>query len=185
MTSLVAPDPTRYEAWRDFLHEFGAEHVAGSGYDHSDLPLDLSKESFADYIESRSREEDTTIAPQDGRVHCAYRWIVDDSWDDGGPILGFIAIRYALNQYLFDQGGHVGYAVRPSARRQGIATAALRAGADLAKDLGVDPLLVTCDESNVASRGVIVNAGGEYDGSIHGHRRYWIGSKPWPTGPTA
>jgi predicted acetyltransferase len=65
-----------------------------------------------------------------------------------------------LNDALKDVGGHIGYDVRPSARRQGHATAMLAAALPIAAGLGIDPALITCDVDNRASRRVIERAGG-------------------------
>ena len=108
-----------------------------------------------------------------------------DDDDPGAEILGFIAIRHRLTTYLFDQGGHIGYSVRPSARRQGIASAALELGLTEARGLGISPVLVTCDEDNVASRRTIEKAGGQYENSVEGKRRYWIDDGTMPARPSS
>lgn len=41
-------------------------------------------------------------------------------------------------------------------------------------DLEIDPVLVTCDTTNVASRKVIEAAGGEFENALDGKYRYWI-----------
>lgn len=186
---LVEPDPSRFDAWADCLRDFAAGPIDGSGWDAGAAP-EPTPDAFADYLAARERAGDTGVAPAPGRVHCSYRWIVDDTWDDGtsdagGPLLGFLACRHALNQFLFDQAGHIGYSVRPSARRQGVATAALRAGCELAAALGIDPVLVTCADTNVASRRVIETCGGVPDGEVEHHLRFWIGGGVRPEGPNA
>ena len=71
--------------------------------------------------------------------------------------------------------GHIGYSVRPSARRQGHATAALRRSLKVARErLGLERVLVTCAEDNPASRTVIEACGGTYEDSREHTRRYWI-----------
>lgn len=93
---------------------------------------------------------------------------------EGDEYLGRITLRHELTDALFTWGGHIGYAVRPSARRQGHASAALRGMLDVCRRLDIDPVLVTCDVDNVASRRTIEGAGGEYDDTREGKRRYWI-----------
>lgn len=104
-------------------------------------------------------------------VPCTFLWITDDS----DVYVGSLAIRHRLNDYLFTKGGHIGYSVRPSARRQGHATAALRLSLEVAgARLRLQRVLVTCAEDNPASRTVIKACGGVYEDSRDNTRRYWI-----------
>ncbi len=98
----------------------------------------------------------------------------------GDRIVGRISIRHRLNDYLSIIGGHVGYAVVPSVRRQGLATEMLRQGLVIARSGGVDRVLVTCDEDNEGSFRVIERCGGVLESVVPGEvdgprkRRYWI-----------
>jgi predicted acetyltransferase len=99
-------------------------------------------------------------------------------WADGDEFLGRIGIRHRLTPRLFEIGGHIGYEVRPTARRRGHATRMLRQALPIAHDLGIDPALVTCDVDNVASRKVIEYNGGVLEDERQGKLRFWV-----PTGP--
>lgn len=96
-----------------------------------------------------------------------------------GQVVGRLSIRHTLNEFLAREGGHLGFAVRPQHRRNGYATEILRQGLIIARSLGVDRALVTCDEDNIGSATVIERCGGVFD-SIHvtdegkPMRRYWI-----------
>lgn len=80
-----------------------------------------------------------------------------------GQLAGRVSVRYELNDYLRDFAGHVGFVVRPAFRGRGIATALCRhALAELA-GRGVKQALITCDETNAASRATIVKCGGVPD----------------------
>lgn len=74
--------------------------------------------------------------------------------------------------------GHIGYGVRPSARRRGLATWALGETLDRARELGLTRVLVTCDDSNVASARTIEGNGGVLEDvrttTLGLTRRYWI-----------
>lgn len=98
-------------------------------------------------------------------------------WVDGTSYLGRIAIRHRLTERLRTSGGHIGYDVRPTARRRGHATAMLRAALPVANRLGIDPALLTCDVDNAASRLVIERNGGVLDGRPGATLRYRV-----PTG---
>jgi predicted acetyltransferase len=101
--------------------------------------------------------------------------------DVGGEIVGRSSIRFALNEFLAREGGHIGYAVLPWHRRRGYATEILRQSLVIARANGVDRVLVICDEDNAASRAVIEACGGQLESVIETNpqeppkRRYWIG----------
>ena len=83
-------------------------------------------------------------------------------------------MRHRLTEFLRDVGGHVGYYVRPSRRRRGHATAMLRAVLPYAADLGLERVLVTCDDTNEGSRRVIEAAGGVLEDQRGVKLRYWL-----------
>jgi predicted acetyltransferase len=99
--------------------------------------------------------------------------------DVGGEIVGRTSIRHELNEYLAREGGHIGYAVLAEHRRRGYATEILRQSLVIARAVGVDRVLVTCDDDNVASATVIERCGGVFDSLVDSRegppkRRYWI-----------
>lgn len=106
-------------------------------------------------------------------MHATYWWIAD-----GQTYLGAISLRHALNDLLLNAGGHIGYGVRPSARRRGVATWALGAVLPSARDLGLDRVLVTCADDNVPSARTIERNGGVLEDvrmtELGLTRRYWI-----------
>ena len=96
-----------------------------------------------------------------------------------GVVVARVSVRHRLTEALERFGGHVGYAVRPAYRRCGYGTELLRAGLAVARDLGIDPALVTCDDDNAGSIAVIERCGGVVadvveleDGKLR--RRYWL-----------
>jgi predicted acetyltransferase len=107
----------------------------------------------------------------------------------GGPrIVGRVTIRHALNEVLSRRGGHIGYVVVPEFRRQGCATEILRQALRIAHEqLGLDRVLVTCDDDNVGSIRTIEKNGGHLEGIVSGgdlakpKRRYWIDARPRPS----
>jgi predicted acetyltransferase len=86
-------------------------------------------------------------------------WIVEG---DASAFCGSINLRWQHGTTELPPHclGHVGYAVVPWQRRQGHATAALRALLPYARSLGLPWIAVTTDPDNVGSRKVIEAAGG-------------------------
>jgi predicted acetyltransferase len=99
-----------------------------------------------------------------------------------GEIVGRVSVRFALNDWLRNYGGHIGYAVRPAFRRRGYATEMLRQSLEIARANGVGDVLITCDDDNETSRTIIERAGGVPDtpGELNGKTilRFWIRGEP-------
>lgn len=96
----------------------------------------------------------------------------------GNEMVGRSSIRHELNDFLAEQGGHIGYAVMPRYRRQGYATEILRQSVIIARSLGVDSSLLVADADNVGSIRVIERCGGVYQDTLDlgegPFSRYWI-----------
>ena len=95
-------------------------------------------------------------------------------------IVGMTDLRHRLNDYLAEYGGHIGYSVRPDERRKGYATQMLAFTLLEARKLGINRVLVTCDEDNVASARTILANGGAFERNTwleddkQTVSRYWI-----------
>ncbi len=128
--------------------------------------------AFDAYVSRVLAERTEAGARRDAAVPMTTLW-----WADGDELLGRIAIRHRLTPRLARVGGHIGYDVRPGARRRGHATAMLAAALPLAAALGITEALLTCDDTNTASRHVIESNGGRLTGEDGGKLRYLV-----PTG---
>jgi predicted acetyltransferase len=141
----------------------------GSGMATPDLTVLADPERFAALVADLKADRlPGTPRPPD-RVPATSLWIIEDE-----EHVGFLQVRHTLNDFLLEQGGHIGYSVRPTARRRGHAAAALRDALPIAASLGIQRALVVCDETNTASRATIEGGGGVYEDSRIGKRRYWI-----------
>jgi predicted acetyltransferase len=83
--------------------------------------------------------------------------------DVDGQIVGRVSIRHELNEFLRTEGGHIGYCVLPAYRRRGYATEILRQALIVARSLGIDQVLITCDDDNAGSIRVIESCGGKLE----------------------
>jgi predicted acetyltransferase len=171
MPELIAPTVGLHAAWLEAHHEWGpGVHEDGFGL-HSSDEVD-SPAGFAAWVARLTAQSDPAKPVDAGRVHCTYRWIVEDN-----RVLGAITLRHELNDRLM-QLGHIGYGIRPSARRRGLATWALGRMLGEAQVLGLDRVLIVCEAGNVASAKTIERHGGVLEDvrdTEHGPvRRYWI-----------
>jgi predicted acetyltransferase len=69
-----------------------------------------------------------------------------------GSEAGRINFRAAVGQHICLHAGHVGYEVYPDSRGHRYASRALILLKPLARQLGIDPISITCDPDNIASR---------------------------------
>jgi predicted acetyltransferase len=103
-------------------------------------------------------------------------WLVAEN----EQVLGVSNLRYSLTDALRRDGGHIGFGIRPSERRQGFATIILRETFVKAKERGITRALVTAHKGNTGSVRSILKNGGIFDSEelIRGHtdlmQRFWI-----------
>lgn len=94
-------------------------------------------------------------------------------------IVGTAELRYTLdNDVLREYGGHIGYAVCPSERNKGYATAILSLALLECRGIGLEKVMLSCTEDNAASIRVIEKCGGKRkEIKAAGNHRiciYWI-----------
>ena len=176
MPELTPPTTRVHASFLAAMEEFRAEGRGGLSDDsmigreiHEQASRWTEPAAFGHYVRSL-RDQALEDSPRpEGQVPSTTLW-----WVSGDEYLGRIAIRPRLTPHLRDYGGHIGYDVRPSARRRGHATAMLAAALPLAGALGIGPALVTCDEDNSGSRKVIEANRGALEDKRGVKLRYWV-----------
>jgi predicted acetyltransferase len=168
MPELILPTSRLHTAFLDCRDDWGpGPHEDGFGLlDHE---VD-SAEGFAAWVRQRVRLAHPAGTPCPEEKHGSPRWIVE-----GGQVLGGIVLRHGFD----DDAGHIGFGVRPSARRRGLASWALGQMLSEARAaLAADRVLICCLAENVASARTIERNGGVLEGirdAEHGGvKRYWI-----------
>ncbi|OLB74471.1 MAG: GNAT family N-acetyltransferase [Actinobacteria bacterium 13_2_20CM_2_71_6] len=157
MPELIAPTVRLHPAWLEAHVEWGPGlHEDGFGLGPSD-EVD-SPAGFAAWVARLTAQSDPAWAIDAGNAPCAYRWIVESD-----RVLGGIALRHGNSEYVL-WAGHIGYGIRPSARRRGLATWAMGRMLDEARVLGLDRVLAVCAVDNVASVKTIERCGGVFEG---------------------
>lgn len=176
MPELILPEVHVHRSFLAAMAEFRAEGRGGPDdpgatgremrrYGH----LWDTRAGFARFVRELRDEALEESARPDGDVPRSTLW-----WASGEEFLGRISIRHRLTPELRAWGGHIGYVVRPSARRRGHATAMLTAALPVARALGIDSALLTCYERNIASRKVIEACGGVLEDARDGRLRFWV-----------
>jgi predicted acetyltransferase len=167
--SLIEPAlelKSEFLAMAEEFQDAGENEIIGLG--------SISIDDFDNSV-SRAKDHSCGLNIAEGRVPATTYWLVRQ-----GQILGPSNLRHELNDYLRKFGGHIGYSIRPSQRGKGFGILILKLTLEKARQLGLDKVLVTCDDDNFASARVIEKNGGILEGNIvdDSHkvpvRRYWI-----------
>jgi len=174
MPALIDPDARLRESFLAAAAEFRADVSYPVPWYVTDIdPLALTDPAaFSAYVDRVLRERDEATPRPAHFVPMTTLW-----WADGDQMLGRLAIRHRLTPLLGQSGGHIGYDVRPSARRRGHATAMLAAALPVARSLGITDALLTCLDTNIGSRRVIEANAGRFIGMSGPKLRYLV-----PTG---
>jgi predicted acetyltransferase len=175
MPELISPGPRVHLSYLAAMKEFRAEGRGGPDdttmlgreifqfASRWDDPVQFA--SYAEWLQADALEESSRPP---AHVPGTTLW-----WADGDQYLGRLTIRHRLTPSLLRVGGHIGYDIRPSARRRGHATAMLAAALPVARELGIDTVLITCDARNTGSRKVIEANGGVLEDERDGKLRFW------------
>ncbi len=96
-----------------------------------------------------------------------------------GQSVGRASIRFEFVATHAVEGGYIGHVVMSAFRRRGYATAILEEALVIDRSVGVDAVLLTCKDHNVASATVNERCGGVLksiasDENGEALRRYWL-----------
>jgi predicted acetyltransferase len=163
---LIEPSLQFIESYKSALAEFEREGI--SGFWKFFGPVDDAETYLWNIRRYQHRG-----GLHDDLVPATVYWLVE-----GDDFIGHVSIRHELNAALEKQGGHIGFAIRPSKQQQGYGSQLLELALPKAKRIGIQRALVTCDKSNVASRKIIEKNGGALSDeiSVNGNEvlRFWV-----------
>lgn len=129
---------------------------------------------FGDLIELLKHQEKGINLPQ-GFVPSTYLFAFLQE-----KLVGRVMIRHHLNDFLRRIGGHIGYGVVASERGKGFGKEMFKQSLPIAQSIGLQRVLITCDEDNVASRKIIESAPAYFEGlspqgkDLPDKRLYWV-----------
>jgi predicted acetyltransferase len=167
---ISKPVESLHRAFLGMLDDYDA-HDPENGKHYS-----AGRIAFGAYVQRLCDEERGLNLPE-GYVPCSHRWLLDEA----RTIIGVVRVRHNIDTpFLAQEGGHIGYDVPPVHRGRGYGSASLRAGLAEARRLGLQRVLLCCDDHNPASWRTIESCGGVQERTFHSHifgcllRRYWI-----------
>lgn len=166
---LVLPALEYQDSFLKAVREYQAENL----FNYRHLDIKELENNFGSYIKQQSDESQGINLPNGYVPHTVY-WLVDDK-----GYIGRLDIRHELNEFLDKFGGHIGYDIRPTRRRQGLGKLILKLGLEKARELGIKEVVITCDLDNFGSRKIIEANGGQFIEITTNHdgiekRRYTI-----------
>ncbi len=178
--TVTKPDISYRAAFLRMLDDYGVhDPINGEWYG-------AARGDFAAYVQSQLDEENGMNLPA-GYVPCSHRWLLSPE----GEVAGVVRIRHNIStELLATVAGHIGYDVPPSQRGHGYGTDCLNAGLAEARRIGLERVLVCCDDNNSPSWRIIERCGGTLESKrnakiSHGLtaydcivRRYWIDVLP-------
>ena len=157
---LIKPSTEYLTSYIEFAEELEKEG------NKERFSLDEAKKDPDGYIENMKILETVgcgVIAPY--LVPTTILWLVEEK---NSEVVGRLSVRHNLgNDFLKKFGGHIGYAVKPRYRKQGIGGFLLREGLKFAEKMALEEVLITCDEGNIPSRRIIEEGGGRYINKIY------------------
>ena len=165
---LITPSIKFKNGYLELLDE---QHQAGEDYFQSEL----AQKNFAGFIEKlNSQSKGINLPP--GIVPMSTFWMIDSSQ----MIFGRSVVRHFLTPALEHHGGHIGYAIRSSKRRQGYGALILSLTLEKARALGLARVRITCDTDNIGSVKVIEKNNGVLSATTISEQtgqlisQYWI-----------
>ncbi len=134
--------------YRQEYFDFGETHINGScgiayynNFDEwLDLVLSIEKEKL-------SRDQ----------VHASTYFSFRKS---DNKTIGSVQLRHFLTDDLEKHGGHIGYGIRPSERRKGYGKKQLILALNIACQMKIPKVMISCDKDNIASSRTVLSCGG-------------------------
>ena len=163
------------EEWLEEVRAYRQEFLAADSSMDGAGPL-RRYEDPAEWLAELRLYEDPATVPE-GKVQATQFLCVRPS---DGRLLGMLQLRHTLNDYLERIAGHIGYSVRPSERRKGVASWMLHEALPYCRSLGLSRVMLACLTENEASRRTILANGGVYDRTVYEPdedvylEQYWI-----------
>lgn len=156
---LELPSLERKEDAIEYINEFYEynSQIHGTG----GLDRKLKKGiSYEEWMNDSLKMSDKDFAYSKGLVPSNTFYLIRE---EDSKIVGMIDLRYELNDYLRNYGGHIGYSIRPTERRKGYNKINLYLCLLKAQELGLEKVLITCADYNEGSKNTIKSFEGIFE----------------------
>ena len=139
----------------EYLNEFTAagSEINGSG----SLDRILSGWTFEQALDRCLKMENREYAEKVGRCPGKTFLLIREN---DSRLVGTVNVRWDLNEEMLRFGGHIGYGIRPSERRNGYNKINLYLALKEAGKIGLDRVMIDCSALNIASDKTIQALGG-------------------------
>lgn len=172
MLQLVKRSPEYVSGYKEFCKEFYDRHIV---YFRPTNPDTIDDAWFSRTKFWYDQKEKGLVEGQPKSIHY---WAVDD-----GKFIGEFQLRPEFPEKVMRDIGNIGYTVKVSEQGKGYGTEILRQGLVIAKEYGMEKVLLPINEENAVSILICEKLGGELWDCIetyneaeghHTKRRYWI-----------
>ena len=176
MLKLIKPNKKYFSQYKDMMDEWNME---GSRIAPWPLHLKYHTEELFEEMLNRVQEVEEGNNLGEFASSTTY-WLYDDG---NNKLIGASNLRHYLTEEGLKLWGHIGYGIRPTERKKGLATKLLKLTMQEAKKMNIDKVLLGAYVGNIGSWKVIEKSSGQFDKIIIARetglpvKRYWINIK--------
>ena len=168
MLELIKRCPEYVSGYRDYCRELYDNNVS---YFRPTNPDSIDENWFLRTKDWYDKKEKGLIEGQPVSFHY---WAIDE-----GKFIGEFQLRTDFSEKVLNDIGNIGYAVRVSEWKKGYGSEILRLGLEIAREKGMEKVLLNINENNHASIRLCEKFGGVLEDRIKTEgnetlRRYWI-----------
>lgn len=154
-TKLIKPNKNYKDSFLAYTKE-----IKNSGSETYEL-YKLAEVNFEEYINELKNTE-LGIGLPEGWVPSNNYWLIDSN----NEVLGVIRIRHRVDNECLQTIGHIGYEIKKTRRREGNGNQILKLRLVEATKIGIDNILITCNEQNIGSVKIIEKNDGKLRSSF-------------------
>ena len=126
-------------------------------------------DEYQEWLKHKVQESEQVGLVDGWKVPSTTFWL----YEDGRPV-GCGNLRHFLTDQLLEQGGNIGYSIRPSDRNRGLGKTLLSLLIKESRKMGMDKVLLTINIKNTPSLHVALANGGKIEKATSERNYVWI-----------